>query len=191
MLGNIFGSSSDPNQSAMQYLQKIPGIYDQYYSPYTDAGTDALGTMQDQINTLLTDPTQMMDQIGGQYKESPGYQYNVDQATQGAMNAAAAGGQAGSPAEQQALANQISGMASQYYNQYMNQALGMYGKGFGAEQDIMHQGAQMSQQEAEALARNMMGQGAAAAGSDMFSNARSAGKWNTLGGMIGMGLGAL
>jgi hypothetical protein len=130
----------NPADAAMPYLEKIPGAVQPYYQPYIDTGTESLKTLQDQYNMLLNDPTIMMSKIGSSYTASPGYQYNVDQATAAANNAAAAGGYLGSPAEQENLAKQISGIASQDYDTYMNQALAQYGLGLQGTQGLNQMG---------------------------------------------------
>jgi hypothetical protein len=141
-------------QQANQYLGQTPGYVDQYLSPYMQAGQGAMGTLQGQYQGLLgqnpsgqyqnlvnqsnpmenylgltRNPGEIMNQMGSGYQQSPGYQYNVDQATKASNNAAAAGGFIGSPQQQEQLAHQVSGMASQDYNQYLNNAMGLYGQG--------------------------------------------------------------
>jgi len=133
-------SGDDPSKDAMGYLDQIPDMIKPYYQPYMDAGNKALPTLQQQYEMLINDPTAMMTQIGQGYTASPGYQYNVNQATNAANNAAAAGGMLGSPAEQQNMAQDISGIASQDYNTYMNQALGQYGVGLTGEEGINQMG---------------------------------------------------
>ena len=128
LLYNWFGNYTNPSSASSQYLNQIPGELSQYYSPYISGGQFGLNTMQNQVapayQNLMQNPTAVMNQIGSTYKASPGYQYNVNQDTNAANQAAAAGGFVGSPAEQQSLASNISGMASQDYQNYMNQGLG-------------------------------------------------------------------
>ena len=102
---------------------------EQKFDPYYQAGTEGLGTLQEQLAKMYGDPSALYAQLGAGYQQSPGFQYNVDAATKAAQRAAAAGGQLGSPAEQQALAQQVSGMASQDFGDYMNKVLGLYGGG--------------------------------------------------------------
>jgi hypothetical protein len=179
-IGEILQSllSRDPSKAASPYLSKIPGLLHQYMDPYIQAGTSALPTLEAQYNQLLQDPTALMSKIGGQFKASPGYQYNVDQATRAANQAAAAGGMAGSPAEQAELAKNVTGLASQDYNQFMNRALGLYGSGLGGLGGLERQGQQESSQLAEDLARNQMSQAQQAEAEAQARNQR-------IGGMIG------
>ena len=123
-IGNMFGGGgSIPNMGqSNNYLSQIQPSIDRYLQPYIGAGQNAMGTLQEQYGNLINDPSAMMNKFGSGYQQSPGYQYNVDQATKGANNAAAAGGFIGSPQQQEYMAKQIGGLASQDYNQYLNNA---------------------------------------------------------------------
>lgn len=137
----------------------------QQFQPFSEAGTESLGTLQEQLAKMYGDPSALYAQLGAGYQQSPGFQYSVDEATKAAQRAAAAGGQLGSPAEQQALAKQVSGMASQDFGDYMNKVLGLYGggvqgltgltgMGFQSAEDIANlMQAQMGLQQARELAK--------------------------------------
>jgi len=174
--GNMAGGAQD-------YLGQTQGAIGQYLDPYSNAGQDQLPILQEQFGQLLGDPGSFLNQIGGGYQASPGYQYNVDQATGAATNAAAASGQAGSPAVQQALAEQISGMASQDYNQWLNQALGLYGQGLGGTQNLAGMGLQAGNTQANAIAQALQQQ----AGYDFAGQQQNA---QSAGGLLG-GIGGL
>lgn len=154
-----------------------------YFQPYQQAGEESLGSLQEQLGRMYQDPGALYSQLGAGYRESPGYQHQVQQATQAANRAAAAGGQLGSPAQQQALAGQISGMAGQDYQDYMNQMMGLYGQGVQGLQGLTGLGFQAGSGLAEDLAQAQMQQ----AGLQM------AGKQAQMGGMSGLmgGLGSL
>lgn len=188
-----FGLTDDdyenPADSAMPYLEKISGETKPYYQPYMDAGNESLGTLQDQYNMLIDDPTIMMNKIGANYTASPGYQYNVDQATNSANNAAAAGGYVGSPAEQENLAKSISGIASQDYDTYMNQALQQYGMGLKGEEGINDMGYKANTGYANILDDVYSSEANLNYASQTGKNANSAAKWNNLLKLGGMGAG--
>lgn len=129
----------NPANAASPYLQQIPGTITPYYQPYINAGTRSMQGASNLGNVyagLIKDPTAMMNKIGAGYTVSPGYQYNVQQATQAANNAAAAGGMLGSPEEQQQLASVTSGLASQDYYNYLDRALKQYGTGLSGAQGL-------------------------------------------------------
>lgn len=139
-LWNLFGNPRDPSADASKYLDQINGSVDGYMNPYIDAGKSALPQVQGQFDRLINDPTSVMSSIGGKFQQSPGYQWDVDQATRAANNAGAASGMAGSPAEQQQLATTVHGLANQDYDKFMDRGLGLYGQGLGGMSDINHMG---------------------------------------------------
>ena len=138
-IGNALGLTN-PARGATDYLSQIQPQVTPYFQPYIDAGQQALPQWAQQTQQLTTSPGEMQNQFGQAFQASPGYQYNVNQATDAAKSMAAASGQAGSPAVQQALAEQISGMAAQDYNNWMNNTLGLYNQGYGGLQNQSQMG---------------------------------------------------
>lgn len=120
-------------------------------SPYINIGGNAVSNLQGSYQNLLNDPGALMNRMGGSFKASPGYQYNVDQATRAANNAAAASGFIGSPQHQEQLAKEIGGMASQDYNQYLNNAMGLYGRGLQTAQGLGQMGYGAAGQRTQSL----------------------------------------
>ena len=152
-IASLFGGKGTvPNTNAANnYYSQMQGSNDRYLQPYIGAGQNAMGTLQGQYNSLINDPSAMMNKFGAGYQQSPGYQYNVDQATKGANNAAAAGGFIGSPQQQEYMAKQIGGLASQDYNQYLNNAMGLYGQGLQGMGNINNMGFQASGQANQSM----------------------------------------
>ena len=181
LMGIIGGQN--PYSSGINTLGQLPSQYQNFFQPYISTGQQQLNPLSDQYSQLMQDPTAMMNQIGSTYQASPGYQYNVDQATQGAMNAGAASGQAGSPAVQEALAKQIAGLSSQDYNQYMNQALGQYGTGLQGSQQLAGMGLQAGSTDAQLMQQAAMQQALMQA---LGQASQSSSLGNLLGGITGM-----
>ncbi len=157
-LANLFGGYNNPADAANPYLDKMQGIFDnfngnQYFDPFINAGKNSLGILQGQYKNLLNDPGAVMNRMGRDYQQSPGFQFQTNQALGAANRAAAAGGMLGTPAEQQAIAGQVNGMANQDYNQYLQNAMNLYGKGLSGNQDMYNTGANMSSQLAQLMAR--------------------------------------
>jgi hypothetical protein len=193
-LGSILGYSSyqNPADAAMPYLNQIQSTITPYYQPYIDAGQKALGNMQNvgqwllpQMQSLISNPAGFMNQMGSQFQQSPGYQYNVQQSTNAANQAAAAGGMVGSPAEQQSLAQDISGMANQDYYNYLDHILKIYSggmKGLGGmgkfAENIYGTGFNASNELAQSLANALMSQARMQMAGTMGSN-------ESTGGLIG------
>ena len=185
-LGNMFGFKN-PSDAASPYMNQIQPTLEKYMHPYTQAGEWALPQMQQQYAGLINDPTALMNKIGQGYQASPGYQYNVDQATKAANQAAAAGGMVGSPAEQQALAGQISGMVSQDYGDYLSRALGMYGQGLSGMQGIGQMGYGAASNLSESLANALASQAQLAYAGQNSENQNRGGSWGSLiGGLAGL-----
>lgn len=181
-IGDLF--SSNPADAASQYYNQIPNELKDIYSPYINNGnsaysnlnkymnygTGAGSTLNQQFQQLAQNPTFMMNKIGSTYQQSPGYQWNVNQALGAANRAAAAGGMAGSPMEQQQLASTVTGLANQDYYNYLNHGLNqfntglqgllnMYNTGAGIGQNIYDTGASMANSYGQNLAAAQMNQG--------------------------------
>jgi hypothetical protein len=147
----------NPAKDAMGYLDQIPGQIKPYYDPYINAGGRQLGNIEGEFGKLINDPNEIIRRIGSGYKQSPGYDWKVQQGQQGVNNAQAAGGMVGTPQHEQESAQMLEGIASQDYNDYMKNALGLYGTGLSGEQDIMHQGYNASSSLADQLAQVLAG----------------------------------
>lgn len=149
----------NPADSALPYLDKIPGQTLPYMQPYFEAGTGALPGLQDQYKNLLGDPGGFMNKIGGSYQQSPGFKFALQQALQSGGNAAAAGGMAGSPMHQQQNMEVATGLANQDFGNWMQNALGLYGQGLHGQQDLAHMGQQSGQSIADMIAQTLAQQG--------------------------------
>lgn len=163
-LYGMFGGGSNANagkkyfQQAGNDISGIPGAVSPYLNPYMQAGQGAMSDLQNEYGQLTSNPGQFMNKIGQNFQQSPGYQFQVNQATNAANAAAAAGGMAGSPAEQVQLAGTVNGLANQDYYNWLNGAMGMFGQGLQGQQGMMGQGFNASQNMAEALAQARMAQ---------------------------------
>ena len=153
--GQLFGSGANPADSANKYLDQIPGQTNQYLDPYSNAGKGQLGGLSDQYNSLMNNPGGKLNDIGSNYKQSPGFQFALKQALQGAGNAAAAGGMAGSPQHEQENMQTASNIASQDYNNWLQQATGLYGQGLTGSQGMANQGQSAAQSQADQIAQQL------------------------------------
>lgn len=158
-LSDLFGGGKNPANSAMPYLNQIPGQTNQYYQPYFDAGKGALNPLQDQYKNLLGDPGSVMNKFGESYKQSPGFKFAMDQALMGGDRAAAAGGMAGTPTHQFQNMQLANDLASKDYNNYMQNALGLYGMGLSGEQGMAGMGQTAGQNLADMIAQTLAQQG--------------------------------
>lgn len=149
----------NPYDAGQDYYNKIPGMMGQYYNPYIQAGQGAMGSLQGQYGQLMNDPNAMFNKFAGGYKQSPGYQWQLNQGMNAANNAAAAGGMAGSPQHQQQAAGMAEGLANQDFYNYMSQVMGLYGTGLQGEQGINQMGFNAAGDMAGGLGSNYMNQG--------------------------------
>jgi len=151
---NMFGGKN-PANSAMPYLNQIPGQTQQYQQPYFDAGKSQIPGLQDQYSQLMNDPGGKMNKIGEGFQESPGFKFAMQQAMQGGGHAAAAGGMAGSPQHEQQNMQMATDLGNQEYNNWMKNALGMYGQGLQGSQGMANQGQQAGQSMADMIAQTL------------------------------------
>jgi hypothetical protein len=114
-------------------------------------------------------------------------QQSMMQATEAANRAAAAGGQLGSPAEQQALAKQIYGMGEKDYGDYLNRVLGLYGTGVSGLSGLTQLGAGMGRGLAEDLAQVRMSQAGLEEAKMQAEQQSQAGLMGGLGSLLGAG----
>ena len=183
-LANIFGGGGEnPYDAAGDIYKQIPGMANKGLQPYAQAGQSVLGPLQQQIMQMLSDPVGLMKMFGQGYQQSPGYQFNVDQATKAGNQAAAAGGMSGTPAAQQELMKVISGLANQDYGNYMHDILGLYGQGLNSGQGFANMGQQSATNMAQIIAQAMAGQAQMGAASTNWENQNS--PWNSVGQIAG------
>lgn len=188
-LGNMLSDWHNPADAAMNYMNQIPGQISKYYDPYINAGNRQLPGLENQYGMLMNDPGGRMNQIGQNYHQSPGFQFALKQALQGAGNAAAAGGMAGSPQHEYQNMSTATGMADQDYNQWMNNALGMYRTGLQGSQGLYNTGAQAGMMAGDNMASALANQAKLAYEGQNAENQRSGGIAGALGGGIGSLLG--
>jgi hypothetical protein len=199
-LGDLFGAGlgalgmagyKNPANAGMGYLNQLPGILQQYLGPYSQAGMGALPILQQQYGNLLNNPTGVMNQIGSTYQQSPGYQWQVNQATGAANRAAAAGGMAGSPMEQQQLAGTVDQLANQDYYNYLSHGLSQYGMGLSGMQGLGQMGLQASTGLGEDLSTAAEAQAQMAYAGAANQNQATQGSLGGIGGLLSGGMQAM
>jgi hypothetical protein len=214
-LGNILGGlggffTSNPSDAAMPYLNNISPMLQQYLSPYIQQGQSGFNTLNNYMNmgnnasnalmgqysNLINNPSGVMNRIGSSFQQSPGYGWQVNQALNAANRAAAAGGMAGSPAEQQQASTVASQLANQDYYNYLNHGMSLYGQGLSglqgmsgmglsAGQNIYGIGANAANNLASSLGSLAMSQGNLAYAGQINQNQSDMGGFGALGEGIG------
>ncbi|MGB8806428.1 MAG: hypothetical protein WCC83_01085 [Candidatus Rickettsiella isopodorum] len=186
-IGDLFGGNNAGDQ-AMGYYNQIPDILKQYLKPYADRGNAVYPSLQKDTDQLLNDPGGLLNHLSQDYQQSPGYQFQVNQAQQASNRASAAKGMLGSPMQQQQMAGTVNGLANQDFNHYLSHVLGLYGQGLNSEQGIYNNGANASRSLGENLSSALMSQGNLA-----YSNATNQNQSNQqlLGMLLGLASGFL
>ena len=192
-IGSMIGGLGQKNlfNGSNEYLKQIMPLLQQMYQPYVDKGQGALNKTYDEYGKLINDPSAMYNKIASGYTQSPGYQFNLQQGTNGINNAAAAGGFIGSPAEQQQMGQMSSNLASQDFNNYMGQATGLYNTGLSGMNGVSQQGFNASQGIANGGIDAMKMQAALKYAQTMASNQSSSGLLGGLGSLLGGAVGSL
>ncbi len=181
-LYGLFGAQ-DPQDGAWPYLNKLSGMFNSTYSPWVNAGQNALSGMNqyqyrgdqagnelmDQYGQMINNPSGLINRLGSGFQQSPGYAFQTSQALDAANRAAAAGGMAGSPEEQQQIAGVTNQLANQDYYNYLNHSQSLYGQGIqglqgtesmglNAGEDVYNQGAAAAHDLAQSLGSTYMTQ---------------------------------
>jgi hypothetical protein len=182
-LGQLFSNQQNPSDSAMPYLNQIPGMLQGNFNPYMQYGQQALPNLQNQYNQLMNG--NFINNMGKNFQQSPGLQFQIGQATNAANRAAAAGGTLGTPAEQQNLANVTGGLANQDYYNWLDHAMGAYGQGLQGEQGLAGMGLNAAGQMSQGMQDALMSQANLAYAGQQNQNQMNGGMWGSL---IGGGL---
>jgi hypothetical protein len=166
-IGSIFGGiqmmNNNPATQAMGYSEQLPGVVKPYYEPYIETGLAAQEELWDEYMKLISNPQVVYDMLAGGFEQSPGYEWQYDQAMNAANNAAAAGGMSGTPAHMTNASTIAQNTAAQDYYNYLDRMFGLYGMGMGGMSDFNKMGYQASDALAGLLAQNLMNQAGLAA----------------------------
>lgn len=154
-MSNLFKGGKNPADSAMPYLNQIPGQTSQYFDPYINAGKNALPNLQGQYDQLLNNPGGKLNDIGQNFQQSPGFKFAMDQAMQAAGHAAAAGGMAGSPQHEQQNMGVATDLANQDYYNWLTGATGLYNQGLQGKQGLAAGGLQAGTSMADMIAQTL------------------------------------
>ncbi len=179
---NMFNSGrNDPGKAAAPYLNQIPGVAKGYLQPYSDAGQAAIPELNTQYQSLLNDTGGKYNQLASGYKESPGYQFKLQEGLRAANNMAAGKGYANSPMHERYRMETAQGLAGQDFENYLNHAMNLYGQGLQGQQGMMNQGHAASGDLANILSTNLSHQAHLAAESQAVKNK---GRSSGFGGLI-------
>lgn len=153
--GGVGGGYSNPADSAMGYLNQIPGQTEQYFKPYIDRGQNNANTLQGQYDQMTSNPGEFYNKLAGGYKESPGFQARMKRAMSAGDEANARGGMAGTPQHQENNMQMASDLSSEDYEKYLNHMMGIFGAGQSGMSHFNDQGFEASKDYGTGLANNL------------------------------------
>jgi hypothetical protein len=178
LLGGLFGDSGAPYDKAMEQYQQWANKAQNTQQPFLNAGQGAIGNYQDWLKQQKN-PTEFINNLMGQYQQSPYSQYLQQQSLRGGQNAASASGLMGSTPLMQQLQQNAGNIASQDQNQWLQNVLGIntqYGQGQG---NLMQGGQNAANALTNLYSNTGQQMGEAAYGKE---SGKKNDFWNTIGG---------
>lgn len=152
LFGGMFGDSGSPYDDAMKQYQEWMQKAENAQNPFWQAGKNAIPAYQDWVNSMK-DPSGFINNLMGQYQQSPWAKYQTEQAMRAGKNAGAAGGLTGSTPLTQFMQQSAHDISQQDMQSWLQNVLGINTQ-YGAGQDRLMTGGQNA---ANALT-NMYGQ---------------------------------
>src|ERR1044072_750915 len=172
---NAYQTAATADRTAIAQNNNIYGQGLKYLQPYQDAGTQALGQYQTAL-AKLQDTAGFINHLMQGYQTSAPAQYLMQQNQIAADNAAAASGNLGTVAQQQAVMGLNQGISSEYLTNYLQNVLGvnsgylqglagLAGQGFNAgnamnqnRENLAAQNTQLQTNAGQMQAQGQMGQ---------------------------------
>lgn len=180
LFGGLFGDSGKPYGAAMDQYNQWTNKAENAQNPFLKGGQNAVPQYQDWLSGQK-DPSGFINNLMGQYQQSPWAKYQTQQAMRAGQNAASAGGLMGSTPMMQQMQQNAAGISSEDMQKWMQNVLGIntqYGQG---QKDMMNIG----QNSANSLT-NLYGDMGKSAADAAYG--QTAGKQNDLWNTIGSGM---
>jgi len=135
LFGGLFGNSGQPYKDYGKELKKYMQMAQMYQQPFYQAGAGAIPQHQEWLNGQK-DPAEFINNLMGQYQESPWAKFQQKQGQRAITNAGSANGLAGSTPMAQFAADYAEGISSQDMMNWLGKVLGIntqYGRGLENE----------------------------------------------------------
>lgn len=158
LASGLFTDASAPYTEASKQFQNYGKLGASTQSPFYYAGTNALGGLSDYLNQIrgstgsyqqwlnqMQNPTEFINNMMGQYQESPWAHYQQQQAMRAGQAMGSAGGLTGSTPLMQFAQQNARDISSQDMNQWLQHVLGInsqYGAGEAGLSGTYGQGIQ-------------------------------------------------
>lgn len=131
ILGGLFGNSGAPYKDAMKEYEKAYGMGRDIQNPFMQYGQNAMPQMSEWLSGMKN-PSGFINNLMGQYSESPWAKFQQDQSSRRFGNAGSASGMTGSTPLLQFQQQNMHDISSQDMNQWLQNVLGVntqYGQG--------------------------------------------------------------
>lgn len=140
-IAGLFGHKKNkPAAVGKAGLNNVTPAMSPYYQPYIDKGRAAGDSVNEQYGQQVNDPGGVYNKLGAGYKESPGYQYRLNQAMNAGNQANAAGGMLGTPQNQEQNMQTAGDMAGADFEKYMQNVMGIYQGGIKGQEGTATRG---------------------------------------------------
>lgn len=181
LLGGLFGGN--PYNDAMKQYSKYANKAAGYQNPFYQSGVNSIPQYEDWLSSMQ-DPTAFINNLMGNYQESPYAHYQQEQGMRAGTNAASASGLTGSTPFAQQLQENAQNISSKDMDQWLGRVLGInteYGQGLNTNINRGQQAGNMLSNIYSGLGSQMAG---AKFGSGMANQSNLS---NILSGILGLG----
>ena len=149
----------NPAKKAQPYLNQIAPMAKEQYNPYIQRGQEAGNQAYGQYQQMTGNPGNFINDLLAGYTPSRGFDFKKDQALQAMRNSAAAGGYAGTTADQTRQGELASSLASQDMYEWLDRVLGQHGQGLQGLGNLQQQGFSGAGALTDILGNNLSTQG--------------------------------
>jgi hypothetical protein len=139
LFSGMFGHSDKPYKEGQDVYKNYLDQATQAQQPYNQAGQNALPQYQDLIKKM-SDPSGFINNLMGQYQESPFAKYQQQQGIRAAQNVGSASGLTGSSALQNQVQQNAQNISSQDMQNWLGKALGINTEALGGYGNLVSGG---------------------------------------------------
>ena len=172
-VGNILSGmlidQGAPYQAAMGPYQQYMGQGANVQNPFLQAGQGAIGNYQNWLSGMQN-PSGFMNNLMGQYQQSPWAKYQQQQSMRAGNNAASAGGLIGSTPFAQQMQQNSANISSQDMNNWLQNVLGINTQYGAGQQNLMGMGQNAANALTGLYGQEAQGMGNLAAGQQAGQN---------------------
>ena len=139
-----FQPGPNPADSAMPYLNEIPGATQPYYQPFIQSGQQAESQTNPLYERMSGSPGAFIEELMQGYTPSRGYRFKQAEMERAMRNSAAHGGFLGTPYNQQQQAELVQGLLGEDMQQFLQNLMGAQQVGLRGQEGRMGRGFEAS-----------------------------------------------